>query len=73
MFGRSWKNVVPIVKTIVFSVDLKVWMLTWCGGGRDKISGTNVTCSHIVLEWSLTLGKCNIRDITADEIITTRR
>ena len=56
MFGRSWKNVVPIVKTIVFSVDLKVWMLTWCGGGRDKISGTNVTCRHIVLEWSLTLG-----------------
>ena len=35
---------------------LKVWMLTWCGGGRDKISGTNVTCRHIVLEWSLTLG-----------------
>ena len=73
MFGRSWKKVVPIVKTILFSIDLKVWMLTWCGGGRDKISGTNVTCRHIVLEWSLTLGKCNIRDITAEEVITTRR
>ena len=39
MFGRSWKNVVPIVKTILFFVDLKVWMLTWCGGGRELTQG----------------------------------
>ena len=46
MFGRSWKKVVPIVKAIMVFVDLKVWMLTWCVGGRDRISGTNITCRH---------------------------